>query len=320
MVILEVIRSNSLGTTNFCPICNNNPYGSIRSIWSNIHFHSYSLKSFIFGIESNQFQTHTWRKYNQKGGSTVPLRQGAVASDQWLTASATAVVAGRGGMFVSKVTLRFWHDWATAWSGKRLQIYHKRVKPQVALSWNLLELKKKAKAKKSREETNKRDIFGQMLCMFSIRREYLALSLFPSLSCVPQLHQELAWTDSWTQKISSVRLQASRQLQGSPPLNTKAQVTPRKHGFKGYTQSPNMWPIAQRRPAQTETQKPQVCHCPFHMTWTPHRVTVRHDSCNWALEPSHWFTCTDSNAPALNDHQLWSFTQAGSKVTFHIWS
>lgn len=58
-----------------------------------------------------------------------------------------------------------------------------------------------------------------------------------------------------------------------------------------------MWQIAQRWPTQTETQKPRVCHCLPHMTWTPHRVTVQHDSCNTASEPLvdlRWWksTCT----------------------------
>lgn len=101
--------------------------------------------------------------------------------------------------------------------------------------------------------------------MFSIRRRNLALSLFPSLYSV--LLRELARTDSWTHTTCNQgSYKASRRPQGSPPLNTKAQVTPRKHRLKDYTQSPNMWPIAQCRPAQTETQKPQVCHCLPHMT------------------------------------------------------
>lgn len=117
---------------------------------------------------------------------------------------------------------------------------------KLALGWNLLQLKNKKnpQAKGSKEEANKGDIFWEMRSMFFIRKENLALLLFPPLDHVSRVASGIGLDRQLdTLNIQSGQLQASRQALGSPPLNTKAQITLRKHHFKGYTQSPNMWPL-----------------------------------------------------------------------------
>lgn len=144
----------------------------------------------------------------QGGGRAVPLSeplwQGAVASAHWLTASATAAVAGRGGMYVcveSDAALLAWLSHSVIRQEPPDLPQEGETSSRSGLESSAIK-KKKTKAKGSWEETNKRDIFfWEMLSMFSIKRRKLALSLFPSLSPVlGELHREPAWTDSWTHR------------------------------------------------------------------------------------------------------------------------
>lgn len=104
-------------------------------------------------------------------------------SAHWLPASAAAAVACRGGVYVcieSDAALLAWQSRCVI--RQEHPDLPQEEKPQAALNWNLLQLKKREKrkteARGSREETNKRELlfFREMFGMFSITRGNLSLS------------------------------------------------------------------------------------------------------------------------------------------------
>lgn len=89
-----------------------------------------------------------------------PLWQSAVASARWLAAFATAAVAGRGGMYVcveSDAALLAWLSYSMIRQEPPDLPQEGETSSRSGLESSVI--KKKHKAKGSREETNERDIF-----------------------------------------------------------------------------------------------------------------------------------------------------------------
>lgn len=96
----------------------------------------------------------------------------------WLPLPRLRYERGVGCMFVLKVTLRFWHGSATAWSGESLQF--------TTRGRNLKSLESSAIKKNPEQEEAERKQIKEtfLLSMFSIRSRNLALSSLPPLLCV----------------------------------------------------------------------------------------------------------------------------------------
>lgn len=227
-------------------------------------------------------------------------------------------------MFVSKVTLRFWHGWAAAWSGKRLQIYHEKEETSSRSgleSSAIKKKKKKPKAKGSREKTNKRDIFLEKCSVcFPLGGGNLALSLFPSLSlslhhCVSrELHR-----GSWLGDAARHTEHVIRAATGIPQAtgftfpehksasHTKETPTRRLHTKPKHVADCSM----QGQPRQRHRNRKSVT---ASHTWHELHTGSLFDTtaAAAALEASHCLTCTDRNQPVLTTRQLCAFTWAGS--------
>lgn len=231
----------------------------------------------------------------------------------------------RGGvrcMFVSKVTLCFWHGWAAAWSGKSFQIYHKREKPQFALGWNLLQLKEKPKARGSREETNKKEslfLLEERSVCFQLGEEIWRshFSLLSILCCFG------SWPGQTAGHTQHVIRAATRHPAGHRvhlPLTQKHKSHQGNTGSKAAHKAQTCGRLLNTgQPRQRHRNRKSVT---ASHTWHELHTGSLFDMTAATELRSPATGWPDGNQPALTDHQLWSFYTSwqqdpGSHVTIN---